>query len=181
MRISRRSFLTAMSAFLLGACLPARRARAAWRALSDGIRVPALLFFPELRQVERSQRPAVETIGLEVSGDSGESVVVAFSTGQTLELPAELSFRELRSRGDLRTGVRLKNLASWLLEAAWLDSRSRCRPDDYPSLKSDFLKLQEQTVLDAVTAESLVRLVGDLGSMDEIGSIEWRRSEFRLR
>lgn len=92
--------------------------------------------------------------------DASSDVTIHFSDGRQSTYAAPVSFA--MSGADLRAGVLVKNLGSWMIDAAWRYLRTRVAEDDYDSLRGDFAALQEQRVLDALTLGALFDLTAQL-------------------
>ena len=146
--------------------------------------IPRLIFFPECRVSPPTlaycaQKP-VSVVALQASPDRGH-VSVHFSNGQVRLIDARLSFADVASRPSereqFRLGVRVKSLASWLIDSVAREVRGKSKTD------KDFLRLQEQDVLDAVTLSEVTALIEQIRSRTAINEVRWdaERAQFLVR
>src|SRR5262249_18297205 len=115
---------------------------------------------------------------------STHTATVQFTNNRELVFLSTDTFRTLLARGDQRSAVLIKNLASRVLDSTWEALRPKFKvlgPKlDYSHwirVKADFEHFQTQPVLDALTLQSVFELRTDLDRTlpREIG---WNGSRF---
>ncbi len=185
---TRRAFLLAgmigVGSFVLGC--PARSERAGLRPVNLTVEVPQLILFPECRP-DALERPAycksrpirLTTVSipseLESSGETPK-VVVSFSNGKSLAFHSSDSFASLRalSNGRVqRNAVMVKSIIAYSLDGirdVTVSSKTQ----------ADFLRLQEQDVLESVTMGALYQLVSAPALRKKVRRVIWNDAESRF-
>jgi hypothetical protein len=190
--ITRRTFLfggvVGTGAVLVSATRPSTGYR---ETVSLNAEVPHLIFFPECRpdSLERpgycESRPVqITTIGLQtkrIPSSTEPQVIVSFSNGKSLAFRRSDSFDSLRNTNNgriRRDAVMLKSIVSFSLDRVatrYSRARGSCQ-----RMRADFLRLQEQDVLESVTIGALYQLVSGIVLRKNVCNVVWNNVESRF-
>jgi len=141
-----------------------------------GVEIPRFLFFPEYARSAVSSPQRVEALSIALNQRT-RTATIQFTNNRELIFPSVDTFRTLLVRGNQRSAVLIKNLASWVLDSTCEALRPKLEYSHWTRLKTDFGRLQKQPVLDAVSLQSVFELLTDLDRTlpREIG---WNGSRF---
>jgi hypothetical protein len=185
---TRRTFLMAgmvgVGSWVLG--YAAGAGRAPGKPVPLMVEVPALIFFPACRPdaLERPRYCESRPIRLTTmsapsdlrSPREASNVVVSFSHGKSLTFRSSDSFASLRKlhHGQVRRdAVMVKSIISYSLDNVRdVTGSSKTRPD--------FLRLQEQDVLESVTMGALYQLVTTVTRRKKVQRVIWNNAESRF-
>ena len=137
---------------------------------SLNIYVPANLLFSKCRRMSSGDMSCQESYAAKATSFSMSRIkrhyiAVRFSNGEILQFRGDASFRSGKGCS-LRNRIALKSLGAWMLAA--LQERQG------GLMRKDYERLQESTVLDAVTPDSLHDLASQVGGIRNRFCV-WRR------
>lgn len=169
---TRRHFIIEMAILCSG--LPGRiLADVPLDSVALSTAVPKLLFFPQCNQrLESTPQYCQKTLTVTALQLNSSTVTVHFSNSRIIEFPADQTFNSAIKQHKLREGILIKSLSAYLIDALYRFIRPKTI-SFYSRVKLNFIKFQEQPVLEALTLRTVYQLVRSATEIQQIKNVTW--------